>query len=171
MENTEQIKKLENTVNFAADLRLYADIIERVPEQFVDDNVMYIFLKFTTKEAFVAAMLSIGGKWDKCPSGDTFYLEKKIGTGRVQLHLSIGRESVCVKKQVGTRKVKRAKPVIVEKPAVITPVEFEEVEEPIYEFDCNPILISHEPKGNGDSGSPDSVPAIEQEPALSTNGD
>jgi hypothetical protein len=120
---------------WVAGLRLLADFIEvhpaLAPDFPLDENV------YThTTEEFEHALreLMSGGKVDKEHSGAALRVGRLFGPHRLAVYAN--REQVCERRQVGVRTVEKPDPEAVKHIKVIT------VEEPVYEWDCKPILIA-----------------------------
>lgn len=75
------------------------------------------------------------GRCEKCHVGDRYYvLRRHFGPHRIDVNTY--SENVCSRIQVGTKTVTR--PVKLKNP------EMETVEEPVYEWHCDPLLANEE---------------------------
>jgi hypothetical protein len=134
-----------NTTNRVNILRKIADLLEAHPEietpylDTYDHNIDCIRFQFTSHgeraaDAAAAVMKAFPGPFTKRYVGDDFYLYGKFEG--VTVDIRTRREDVCVARQVGitTQKVRD--------PEAAAAVPFVEVEIPVFEYDCKPILSS-----------------------------
>lgn len=116
-------------------LREIADAMEANPEMPLPYSSGYVFAAHHLRdgesdlEAMRRLAKTIPGKLEKSSDDSYFYLTRKFGA--IQVQLCAARDEVCVKKQVGTKTVKKIEAVETREV---------EVEEPVYEWDCEPIL-------------------------------
>lgn len=121
------------------DLRAMADFIEtngvELPRDAVGIDRVKVKIYTTDKDAIVKAAktlsrgASIANPLVKDMSSYSYELRRKFGEYGL-IEVWSGRDTVCVKKQVGTRKRE------VEK--FLLTGEFKE--EPVYEYECHPLL-------------------------------
>lgn len=119
-------------------LRQLADLLEDEP----DSTLPSITIWDTTYDKDHAKAVEhlrgkaarFGGKWEKSPSGGTFYLIRRLG-GKVEYRLGAPREAICTKRVVGSHMVQRPKAP----PSYLT-IETETVREDVVEWDCPEVI-------------------------------
>lgn len=146
---------------FIRGLRDLADLYEKnpdLPTPVTSDFNVFFWADDSTRERLskIGRML---GTFDKLPNfaGNWYSLRKKFG--EISIYFNFVKENVCIKRVVGTQKVKKRV-----YPTSIEPAEVE-VEEEIVEWDCpNGLLRSDEediplePKADPDLLDQDEIP-------------
>jgi hypothetical protein len=112
-------------------LRDLADWLENTEEALIDTYQTCYTVKWADDKEQVVA-LAQAGSIEKVYSNS--YMDLKKLFGPVRYEMSIARKEVCERKVVGTRKVEKRDPDLVEQVPMI------EVDEEIIEWECLPIL-------------------------------
>jgi hypothetical protein len=125
-----------DVVNVVAGLRELADYLEAnhttLPgiEYGYPPNVSV----WASKEELAEAVQS-PGTWEKNFDDATAYFIRRF-SGDVLIKFFTGRDNICVKKQTGVKVVKKLRELSEE--------DYIEVTEPVYEWECKPLLGNEE---------------------------
>ena len=143
MNNTNELKGNTMTSNRVHIMRKIADLLAEHPEietPYLDKygyDIKLIRFQFTSHgegaaNAAAAVVKAFPGSFCKSFAGDSFNL---YGTFEgVPVEIRTMREDVCTARQVGVTTQK------VRDPEAAAAVPFINIEVPVYEYDCNPIL-------------------------------
>lgn len=130
-------------LELADGLRKVADFVEANPE--LAEYLRYSFDMVNAYSndpevlaAFIKAGKRHGAEATKAAKGDEWFYAR-LRWGRVELHVNAHRNQVCEARQVGTKTVKQ------KDPAALAAVPEVEVEVPVYEWDCKPLLAAEQP--------------------------
>ena len=124
---------MDNSAEYAKGLRLLADWVEANPNMELPSVTMSVY-SLNSKEDAAKCLLAMK-PCKKEYSGSIFNISKEFGP--LTLRYVFMRDAVCTKKQVGTKVVpERVEPAVKAKEEEVIP----EHEEPIYEWECEPIL-------------------------------
>lgn len=122
--------------NFVSGLRELAELYEGHPElPLPTENCFNVWL-YGSQEEILAQLRIFArafGRAEKEVIGDSFFVMKRE-FGSVRLEVNVNRETVCVPRIVGKKKVMVKE---VTQPAVVTEVE-KEVD--VIEWDCKPLM-------------------------------
>ena len=124
-------------------MRALADLLDQHPEvetpylDSYDDDINLIRFQFTSHgeratDATATTIKAFPGAFKKTYSNGDFYARGSFAGVRVEIRTL--REDVCVAREVGTKTVKQRDPEALKLVPEI------EVEVPVYEYDCKPIL-------------------------------
>lgn len=127
-------------------LREVADLLEQRPDLPIEDygydgnrgkpadSAIEITTHFISQDDFYQAAKNIG-KGEKDADDWSFKLTRRFGEGAVALEYTVNRSTVCERKEVGKKvtviPAQEAKPE-------------RTVEEPEYEYECNPLLAGYD---------------------------
>jgi hypothetical protein len=125
------IQQAEGLESLARMVRERPDLAEHMAYSFELINA------FSNDPAVLAEFLKAGKRYGattfKDGLGDDWFVAV-LKWGPVELHINANREQVCEARQVGTKTVKQ------KDPAKLAEVPEVEVEVPVYEWDCKPLL-------------------------------
>jgi hypothetical protein len=124
-------------------MRALADLLDQHPEvetPYLDsygDDIRLIRFQFTSlggraADATATTIKAFPGAFEKTYSDEDFYMRGSFAGVRVEIRAL--REDVCVAREVGTRTVKQRDPEALKLVPEI------EVQVPVYEYDCKPLL-------------------------------
>lgn len=138
--NTEQSTETPDHIAKAEGLRALADMIEQHPEiaRYANLRDLYVFhVRSAEDHAEIArAALASGAQVDKDVSETLYNLILRFG--RVHAYVLAHRDDVCERVQVGTETVTEPDPDALEAVPMV------EVERPVYEWQCSPLLAGGE---------------------------
>ena len=121
-------------ISFVFGLRQLADLLEDEPEAALPFTVSVYHAVGAAGAPAEMRRLSrlFGGRWDKKPEGDSFYLIRDLGGG-IQYRIRAPREAVCEKIVTGRELVRRPRQPTYD-------YGMEEVMEDVVEWICPEVL-------------------------------